>query len=153
MRTTREKLPVIYGPDEEFKIGGSRVVRKSSHDKLTIVAAGITLHESIKACDVLAKDGIHVRLIDLYSVKPVDVQTLHQAADEAGNKIIVAEDHWVEGGLGDAVLEAFAESRASHPTVVKLAVKHMPGSGTPAELMAAAGIDAAAIIAAARKLA
>ena len=80
------------------------------------------------------------------------MQTLHQAADEAGNKIIVAEDHWIEGGLGDAVLEAFAQSRASHPTVVKLAVRHMPGSGTPTELLAAAGIDAAAIIAAARKL-
>lgn len=152
MRTTREKLPVIYSPDEEFKIGSSRVLRKSSQDKLTIVAAGITLHESIKACDALAKEGINARLIDLYSVKPVDVQTLHQAADEAGNKIIVVEDHWIEGGLGDAVLEAFAQSRASHPMVVKLAVRHMPGSGTPAELLAAAGIDAAAIIAAARKL-
>ena len=152
MRTTREKLPVIYAPDEEFKIGGSRVVRKSSQDKLTIVAAGITLHESMKACDALAKEGINARLIDLYSVKPVDVQTLHQAADEAGNKIIVAEDHWIEGGMGDAVLDAFAQSRASHPTVVKLAVRHMPGSGTPAELLSAAGIDAAAIITAARKL-
>ena len=152
MRTTREKLPVIYPPDEEFKIGSSRVVRKSSQDKLTIVAAGITLHESIKACDALAKEGINARLIDLYSVKPVDVQTLHQAADEAGNKMIVVEDHWIEGGLGDAVLDAFAQSRASHPTVVKLAVRHMPGSGTPAELLAAAGIDAAAIIAAAKKL-
>ncbi|MGC8624684.1 MAG: transketolase [Phycisphaerae bacterium] len=153
LRTTREKLPVIYGPEEEFKIGGSRVVRQSLQDKLSIVAAGITVHEAMKACDVLAREGIHARLIDLYSVKPVDVQALHQAADEAGNKIIVAEDHWIAGGLGDAVLEAFAQSRASHPTVVKLAVQRMPGSGTPAELMAAAGIDAAAIIAAAKKLA
>ncbi len=153
LRTTREKLPVIYGPEEEFKIGGSRVLRHSPRDKLSIVAAGITVHEAMKACEILAREGIHARLLDLYSVKPVDVQALHQAADEAGNKIIVAEDHWVAGGLGDAVLEAFAQSRALHPTVVKLAVQKMPGSGTPAELMAAAGIDAAAIIAAAKKLA
>ncbi len=151
IRTTREKLPVIYGPEEQFKIGGCKVLRQSAQDRLTIVAAGITLHESIKAAEALAKEGIPVRVIDLYSVKPLDSRTLAQAAAETGNKFIVVEDHWEEGGLGDAVLDAFARS-ANRPTVVKLAVRKMPGSGSPAELLAAAGIDAAHIVAEAKKL-
>ena len=152
IRTTREKLPIIYSPDEQFKIGGCKVIRQSAQDRLTVIGAGITLHEAIKAADALAKEGIAIRVIDLYSVKPVDHQTLAKAASETNNKFIVVEDHWEEGGLGDAVLDAFAQS-ANRPLVVKLAVRKMPGSGSPAELMAAAGIDAAHIVAAAKKMA
>jgi transketolase len=148
LRTTREKTPIIYGPDESFPIGGSKVVRHSDKDRATIIGAGITLHEGMKAAELLAADGIAVRVIDLYSVKPIDRETVATAAKETGI-LIVAEDHWPEGGLGDAVLEALAE----HPNgvtakVVKLAVRSMPGSGKPADLMAAAGIDAAHIAAA-----
>ncbi len=152
MRTTREKTPVLYDPQEEFTIGGCKVLRQSGQDRLTIIAAGITLHESIKACAALAGDGIAARLVDLYSVKPIDKQTLRRAASETGNKLIVVEDHWPEGGLGDAVLEAFADSPAPRPLVCHLAVRNMPGSGTPAELMDAAGIDAAHIIQAAKAI-
>ncbi len=151
MRTTREKLPVLYSAEETFSIGGSRVVISSSQDRATLVAAGITLHESIKAAGELKKEGIHVRVIDLYSVKPIDAKTLREAATLAGNKFVVVEDHWIEGGLGDAVLEVFAQS-TDRPQVVKLAVEGMPGSGTPAELMNAAGIDAAHIIKAVKNL-
>ena len=153
LRTTREKMPVLYTPQERFEIGGSKVLRQSSRDRLTIVAAGITVHEAVQAYDRLAKDGIAVRLIDLYSVKPVDKATLRQAAAETGNKLIVVEDHWVQGGLGDAVLEALADAGTPLPRVVKLAVRAMPGSGTPAELLSTAGIDAAHIVAAAKALA
>lgn len=151
MRTTREKTPVIYAPDEAFHIGGSRVLRRTDDDALTIVAAGITLHEAAKAVDQLAGDGISARLVDAYTVKPIDVETLRIAAEETG-RLLTVEDHWPEGGLGDAVLEALAEAGAT-ARVVKLAVRAMPGSGTPAELLAAAGIDAAHIVAAARELA
>jgi len=146
MRTTREKTPIIYGPDEAFSIGGSKTVRASSADKATVIGAGITLHEAIKASDQLKSEGIAVRVIDLYSVKPVDAKALVLAAKETG-LLIVVEDHWPEGGLGDAVLEALAEHGSGVTAkVVKLAVREMPGSGKPFELLAAAGIDAAAIV-------
>ena len=150
MRTTREKTPILYPPDEAFHIGGSRVVRQTDADALTIVAAGITLHESIKAAESLAADGISARVIDAYTVKPIDVESLRAAAEQTG-RIITVEDHWPEGGLGDAVLEALAEAGAP-ARVVKLAVRIMPGSGKPAELLAAAGIDADHIVTAAREL-
>lgn len=150
VRTTREKTPVLYSSSEEFQIGGSKLLRHSDSDKVAIIAAGITLHEALKAYDMLKADGISVRVIDLYSVKPVDKQTLQRAAADTGGKLIVVEDHWYEGGLGDAVLESFAGAPA--PTVVKLAVGIMPGSGKPAELLAAAGIDADHIAAAVKKL-
>ncbi|MEO8955546.1 MAG: transketolase, partial [Ktedonobacteraceae bacterium] len=146
MRTTRENTPVLYSPDEEFKIGGSRVVRKSDKDRLTVVAAGITLHEALKAYDQLQSQRINIRVIDAYSVKPMDEETLLTAAQEAGNKIIVVEDHWPEGGLGDAVLEVFTQQDGTSPQIVKLAVQSMPGSGTPAELMEEAGISAHSIV-------
>lgn len=151
MRTTREKTPILYGSDEKFEIGGSKVLRTSNEDKATLVAAGITLHESLKAYDELKKAGINVRVIDLYSVKPIDKATLKTAAKETG-LLIVVEDHWPEGGLGDAVLSVFAgccESKGELPQaphVVKLAVGSMPGSGTPEELLNAAGIDAKHIV-------
>jgi transketolase len=149
LRTHRGALPVIYAPDEEFEVGGSRVLRDG--DDITLVGAGVTLHEALRAADELAQNGVEARVIDLYSVKPADTRTLARAAAETG-AIVTAEDHWPEGGLGEAVLSALAEAGESCP-VRKLGVKMMPGSGTPEELLREAGIDAGAIAAAARELA
>jgi transketolase len=148
LRTTRAATPVVYGLDDEFPIGGSRVLRDGND--VTIVGAGITLHEALKAADRLSAEGIDARVIDLYSVKPVDAATLRAAAEETG-RILTVEDHWSEGGIGDAVLEVLAA--AEQPArVVRLAVHDMPGSGKPAELLAAAGIDSAHIAGAAHAL-
>ncbi|GAC1316463.1 MAG: transketolase [Thermoleophilaceae bacterium] len=152
MRATRASLPTIYEPGERFTIGGSRVVRSSEKDNVAIVAAGITLHEAIEAADMLEAEGIRARVIDLYSVKPVDGPTLQAAARATGGKLITVEDHWPEGGIGDAVLDVFADED-QRPRVVKLAVRELPGSGKPEELLRAAGIDAQGIAAAARSLA
>jgi transketolase len=151
LRTTRSATPVVYDADEEFEIGGSRVVRSSDEDDVTIVGAGITLHEALKAADELAEEGISARVIDCYSVKPIDVDTLRAAADATGGRIVTAEDHWPEGGLGEAVLGALADAEEP-PQVTLLAVEGMPGSGKPAELLAAAGIDAEHIARAAREV-
>ncbi|MFL5939421.1 MAG: transketolase [Gaiellaceae bacterium] len=149
MRTTRAATPVLYDAGDEFPVGGSRVLRQG--EDVAIVAAGITLHESLKAADRLIAEGIDARVIDLYSVKPVDVETLRAAAEATGGRIITVEDHWAEGGIGDAVLEALSDGEL--PTrVVRLAVRELPGSGKPAELLAAAGIDAEHIADAARAL-
>src|SRR5919197_300781 len=150
LRTTREKTPVLYSPDEDFTIGGSRVLRQSDSDAVTLVGAGITLHQALEAADQLAKEGITARVIDLYSVKPIDAQTLRAAAAATG-AIVTIEDHWPEGGLGEAVLSVFADE-PERPRLTKLAVRDMPASAKPAEQLAAAGIDAAAIVAAARAL-
>ncbi len=146
MRTTREKTPVLYAPDEQFQIGGSKVIHQSNNDQLTVVAAGVTLHEALKAYDQLRDQHITIRVIDAYSVKPMDEETLLAAAQEAGNKFVVVEDHWPEGGLGDAVIDVFTQRDGPLPQVVKLAVQSMPGSGTPAELMEEAGISAHHIV-------
>jgi transketolase len=154
LRTTRGNTPVIYGPDETFEIGGSKVLRSSDDDKVTIVAAGITLHESMKAADVLAEEGIAARVIDLYSVKPIDTDTLTSAARATGGRVITVEDHWAEGGIGDAVAAALGEAQLDTPLrLVKIAVTSMPGSAKPDECIAAAGLDAESIAGAARKLA
>jgi transketolase len=150
LRTTREKTPVIYPAGESFPIGGSRVIRSSTADHVTLVGAGITLHQALAAADLLAGEGIAARVIDLYSIKPIDAATLLEAAATTG-RIVTVEDHWPEGGLGDAVLEVFADAD-EQPRVVQLAVRVMPGSATPAQQLAAAGIDAAAIATAAREL-
>ncbi len=150
IRTLRPATPVLYDPDDEFEIGGSRVLRSSEDDEVTIVAAGITVHEALAAADALAEQGTSARLIDLYSIKPLDAETLHAAAEATG-RIVTVEDHWPEGGLGEAVLAAFADSE-ERPRVTVLAVRGMPGSGTPDELLAVAGIDAEHIAAAARTL-
>jgi transketolase len=152
MRTTREKTKVIYGLDETFSVGGSKVVRQSDSDRATVVAAGITLFEALDAYDQLKSEGINIRVIDAYSVKPIDAETLLAAAQEAGNKIVTVEDHWPEGGLGDAVLEAFSARDGALPEVVKLAVQSMPGSGTPAQLIEEAGISAHHIVQAVKAL-
>jgi len=151
MRTTRANTPILYEAGDEFPIGGSKVLRHSDADRVTVVAAGITLHEALKAYDELKEAGTNIRVIDAYSVKPIDAATLATAAQETGN-IVVVEDHWPEGGIGDAVLDALATAGAK-PNVVKLAVHGMPGSGKPAELLAAAGIDAAHIVEAVKRLA
>jgi transketolase len=147
LRTLRPATPVLYGPDEDFAIGGSRVLRSSEDDAVAVVAAGITVHEALKAADALAGDGIAIRVIDCYSIKPIDSETLLAA----GERLVTVEDHWPEGGLGDAVLGALAEAGAT-ARVKKLAVREMPRSGKPADLMKAAGIDAEAIAAAVKEL-
>jgi transketolase len=152
LRTTRERTPIIYSPDEVFSIGGSKVVRQSAKDEAAVVAAGITLHEALKAYDQLKSQGILVRIIDAYSIKPIDTETLFASAREVGNKLITVEDHWPEGGLGEAVMEAFAGYRGAQPDIVKLAVQALPGSGTPAELLDEAGINARHIVQAVRAL-
>jgi transketolase len=149
MRTHRGATPTIYGPDDRFEIGGSTVLRSTEEDRITLVGAGVTLHEALKAADRLGEDGIAARVIDLYSVKPVDGETLRQAATDTG-VIVTVEDHWPEGGLGDAVLSALAEVEGVR--VHKLAVKGMPASGKPAELVHESGIDSDAIVAAAHEL-
>lgn len=151
LRTTRGKTPVLYPASESFPIGGSKLVRATDEDRVTIVAAGVTVHEAIAAADRLAEEGVPARVIDLYSVKPVDARTLREAAELTGG-LVTVEDHHPEGGLGDAVLEAFGDGRPA-PRTIRLAVRDMPVSATPAQQLTAAGIDAEAIAAAARRLA
>jgi transketolase len=150
LRTLRPNTPVIYSPDEEFEVGGSKVIRSSEDDNVTIVGIGVTVHEALEAAATLDEEGISARVIDAYSVKPIDADTL-QAASEATGRIITVEDHFPEGGLGDAVLAALAE-KDEHPHVLKLAVREMPRSGKPDELLNAYGIDAEHIAEAARQL-
>jgi transketolase len=152
LRTLRPATPVLYDADEEFEIGGSRVLRSTEEDDVAIVAAGITVHEALQAAEVLAEDGVAARVIDLYSIKPLDTETLAAAVEATGGRLVTIEDHWAEGGLGDAVLDALAELD-ERPRVAKLAVREMPRSGKPEECLAAAGIDAEHIAAAARALA
>ena len=156
LRTTREKTPILYTDRlDEFRIGGSRIVRGGgADDAVAVIAAGITVHEAVKAADQL-KGQVKVRVIDLYSVKPVDQEALVDAVRTTGGSLIVVEDHWPEGGIGDAVLAALAEAGISDELghFVHLAPREMPGSGKPAELLAAAGIDAAHIAAAVKDLA
>lgn len=148
LRTTRGKTTVLYGPDEQFPIGGSKVLRRSSNDVAAVLSAGITLHEALRAHDMLASQGVHIRVVDLYSVKPIDTKTVETCARECAHRLIVVEDHFPEGGLADAVSEVF--ERATAPAITRLAVRALPGSGTPQELLDAAGIGADAIVAAVR---
>src|ERR671910_985985 len=149
IRTLRGKTEVRTPPGEEVAIGGSRIVRDG--DDVAIVACGVTVDQAVEAAERLAGDGLEARVIDAYSIKPIDAETLRAAARECG-AIVTVEDHWAEGGLGDAVLEALAEAD-DRPPVHKLAVREMPTSGSPDELMHAARIDAEAIADAARALA
>lgn len=149
LRTSRGKTPVIYDPAERFPVGGSKLLRSSEDDRLTVVAAGVTVHEALAAADRLAGEGIPVRVIDLYSVKPVDAAALREAAERTGC-LLTVEDHHPEGGLGDAVLDAFTDGRPA-PRLIRLAVENMPGSATPEEQLREAGIDAEAIAAAVRR--
>jgi transketolase len=151
MRTTRGAYPVLYGADESFPVGGAKVVRSSPDDQVTLIGAGVTLHNCLEAADELKRDGISARVVDLYSVKPIDTQTLLDAAAATRDRMVVVEDHYPAGGIGSAVLEALND--AGHPVKVShLAVRGLPGSGTPAELMRAAGISADHVVEAARKV-
>jgi transketolase len=153
LRTTREKTAIIYDKGESFPIGGSKVVRGGTNkDRVTIVAAGITLHEALKAVDVLAHEDIAVRVIDLYTVKPIDAETLADAVRATDGRIVVAEDHWLEGGIGDAVLAALAERGIGELRYRHLAVRKMPGSGKPAEMLDDAGISTVHIVRAVKAL-
>jgi transketolase len=149
LRTTRGAYPTLYDNDEAFPVGGSKVVRRSDADTVTLIGAGVTLHHCLDAAERLAADGVACRVVDLYSVKPVDTDTLREASQATGGRFVIVEDHYPEGGIAAAVLEALAGDERP-PRVVHLAVRELPGSGTPAELMAAAGIDADAIVHAVR---
>lgn len=142
IRTTRQETPILYDAGEAFPIGGCKVLRASPRDAVTVVAAGITLHEALAAHAALAPDGIDIRVIDLYSVKPVDEAALLEAA-RATRAVLTVEDHVAEGGIGDAVRSALATERSP---VVSLAVRSVPRSGKPAELLEYEGISASAII-------
>jgi transketolase len=150
LRTLRGKTPVRTPASETVRIGGSRIVRGADADDVAIVACGITVGEADRAAETLEREGIRPRVLDCYSIKPIDADALRAAARDCG-AIVSVEDHWPEGGLGDAVLEALADAD-ERPRVTKLAVREMPMSGTPAELLREAGIDAEAIAAAARNL-
>jgi transketolase len=151
MRTSRGAAPTLYGPDEEFAIGGAHLVRGGDpHDDVTLAGCGVTVHEALRAADQLEAEGIHARVLDLYSIKPIGGEVLWAAASETAG-IVVAEDHWPEGGLGEAVLSSLA-SEGSQAQVITLGVREMPGSGKPEELLHAAGIDAEAIAGAAWRL-
>lgn len=150
LRTTRGAYPVLYPADESFPVGGSKTLRATDQDQVTLVGAGVTLHECLAAADHLAADDISARVIDLYSVKPVDADTLARAARDT-RALVVVEDHHPEGGLGEAVLSALAEHRQA-PALAHLAVRNLPASGTPAELLDASGLSHPYIARAARDL-
>jgi transketolase len=150
MRTSRPKTAVIYGPDETFDIGGSKVLRQSSGDVATVVGVGVTVYEALKAYDQLRSAGVTVRVIDAYSLQPVDAATLREAARATGGRVITVEDHYVSGGLGDAVAGALATDGF---VVTRLAVREIPRSGKPEELLERFGISATHIVAAVKELA
>jgi transketolase len=149
MRTSRPKTPVIYGPEEAFPIGGSKVLRQSASDSATVVGAGITVFEALKAYDQLKAEGIEIRVIDAYSVQPVDAKTLIEAATATGGALITVEDHYPAGGIGDAVSEAVAPAGF---VVRRLAVREVPRSGQPDELIDRYGISARHIADAVRQI-
>jgi transketolase len=152
LRTTRGAYPVLYPDGEIFPVGGSKVLRSSDDDQVTLVGAGVTLHECLGAAEILAEEGIHARVIDCYSVKPIDTATLAAAVGATSGRLVIAEDHHPEGGLGSAVTDGLLAAGATNLHVTHLAVRDMPGSGSGAELLAWAGIDADHIAAAARRL-
>ncbi len=149
IRTTRAETPIIYENNEEFSIGGCKIIRQSAQDRALVVAAGITLHEALKAYDELVKEGIFITVIDLYSIKPLDQKTLLNAANAAGKKVITVEDHYQAGGIGEAVISALANQELQ---IESLAVKQLPRSGKPQELLAMMKIDYQAIINTIKKL-
>jgi transketolase len=150
MRTSRPKTPVLYGDGETFEIGGLKVLRQSANDVVTVVGGGITVFEALKAYDQLQPEGINIRVIDLYSLQPIDAATLTRCGAETHGRMITVEDHYAGGGIGDAVASAVADARL---TVVRLAVREIPRSGTPDELVDRYGISARHIVAAVRRLA
>jgi len=152
LRTTRGAYPVLYPPEESFPVGGSKTHRAGPDDQVALIGAGVTLHECLAAADELAEAGIAARVIDAYSVKPIDRDSLVKACHATGSRLVVAEDHYPEGGIGSAVLEALANASVPALQVAHLAVSDLPTSGTPAELLDVAGISARHIADAARRL-
>ncbi|TVZ06974.1 transketolase [Trebonia kvetii] len=152
LRTTRGAYPGLYPDGEKFPVGGSKVLRSGPGDQVTLIGAGVTLHECLRAADLLVRVGLPVRVVDCYSVKPVDTAGLVAAAGATAGRIVVAEDHHPEGGLGSAVADALLAAGQQNLRITRLAVRGMPGSGTGPELLAWAGIDAEHIAAAAREL-
>ena len=152
LRTTRGAYPVLYEPTATFTVGGSHTLRSSNDDQVTLIGAGVTVHQCLAAAESLHRDGISARVIDVYSIKPIDRDTLVDAVRDTRGRLVIAEDHRPEGGLGSAVLEALVGKDTPPLRLAHLAVRIMPGSGTPSELLAAAAIDAASIDSAARHL-
>jgi transketolase len=152
LRTTRGAYPGLYPAGEAFPVGGAKVLQSSDHDDVTLVGAGVTLHECLRAAKTLAAEGISARVIDCYTVKPIDTATLTAAAQATSGRIVVAEDHHPEGGLGSALSDALLAAGRKDLSITHLAVREMPGSGTAEELLAWAGIAADHIVAAARRL-
>jgi transketolase len=148
VRLGRPNTAVIYGPEEKFQIGKAKVIRAGSRDRVLVVAAGITLFEALKAHDELKQSGIDIRVIDLFSIHPIDRDTLIASARAAGNQVITVEDHYAHGGLGDAVQSALAEEGIP---VYKIAVTEIPHSGKPQELIEKFGISSKAVIAKVRE--
>ena len=147
IRTSRPKTPVVYAADEQFPIGGSKTLRESAADAATVVAAGVTVFEALAACETLAEAGVRIRVIDAYSLQPIDAGALVAAARETGDRLITVEDHYAAGGLGDAVSDAVAPLGIA---VQRLAVRDVPRSGKPAELLDRFGISSRHIVAAVR---
>jgi transketolase len=143
IRTSRPKTPVIYGPDEAFAIGKCKILRRSDRDRATVVGGGITVFEALKASEELGKQGVFIRVIDIFSLQPIDREALVESARATGGNVITVEDHYAHGGIGDAVLAALSGEKA---TVHKLAVREIPRSGTPEELVDHYGISARHII-------
>jgi transketolase len=143
MKSTRADTPLLYDTTEEFPLGGCKVLRSSDNDKACVVAAGITVHEALKAYAELQKQGVSVAVIDLYSIKPLDAATVTKVAQSSGGRLITVEDHYPQGGMGEAVAAALCNSGV---IITSLAVQQISRSGAPEELMALAGIDAASIV-------
>ncbi len=148
LRTTRPATSLIYSKEEDFPIGGSKVLRKNRKDVATVIAAGITVHEALKAYEALKKEGISIRIIDAYSVEPLDKENIIREVEKAKGKVVVVEDHYYNGGLGDAVAGALG----GKAEIIHLAVRQLPRSGKPEELMNKYGIDAENIKKAIKKL-
>lgn len=153
MRTSRPKAPILYSKDEKFPIPGFKVLRQSAQDRAVVIGAGVTLHESLKAADQLKSQGTAVRVIDLYCVKPIDGKALAEQVSAAGNHVVIVEDHWPEGGIGEAVFAALAQAGIAPAKSRHLAVTRMPHSGKPDELVDAFGISARHVVAAVGEIA
>ncbi len=142
LRTTRPKTPVIYQNDEIFPIPGFKVLRQSDKDAATVIGGGVTLHEALEAANLLQQKGIAVRVIDLYCVKPIDGAALRRQVEATSGRVVTVEDHYPEGGIGEAVVTALLEAGAKLTAVKRLAVNGLPHSGKPEELLDEFGISA-----------
>jgi transketolase len=152
LRTSRPKMPILYSKDEKFPVPGFKVLRQSAQEKATVIGAGVTLHEALKAADQLKAEGIAIRVVDLYCVKPLDGKAIAEQIKATGGRLITVEDHWPEGGLGEAVLAALAEVGVAPSKFKLIAVTKMPHSGKPEELVDAFGISARHIVEAVRAI-